>query len=177
MVVALKELSIRGDFRTTVEYLIKLLETESFQLNRIDTGWLDRLIAEKVQVCISPLAKQLWGLGFYRVVVWSVHVTRENLFDSNVNDAWSTWKKSRSQCNFSTVESSCLCYLVILWVLVLLPGVYLKRRIQGLKYFCPHLMLSLLQSYQLLYPSTKCWWEGFSFKSAVTPCFWIAGLF
>lgn len=50
MVVALKELSIRGDFRTTVEYLIKLLETESFQQNRIDTGWLDRLIAEKVQV-------------------------------------------------------------------------------------------------------------------------------
>ncbi|KAM9320807.1 acetyl-CoA carboxylase 1 [Gastrophryne carolinensis] len=49
MVVALKELSIRGDFRTTVEYLIKLLETESFQQNRIDTGWLDRLISEKVQ--------------------------------------------------------------------------------------------------------------------------------
>ncbi|KFR12883.1 Acetyl-CoA carboxylase 2, partial [Opisthocomus hoazin] len=49
MVVALKELSIRGDFRTTVEYLIKLLETESFQHNEIDTGWLDHLIAEKVQ--------------------------------------------------------------------------------------------------------------------------------
>ncbi|PIO06752.1 hypothetical protein AB205_0034720 [Aquarana catesbeiana] len=49
MVVALKELSIRGDFRTTVEYLIKLLETKSFQQNRIDTGWLDRLISEKVQ--------------------------------------------------------------------------------------------------------------------------------
>nr|XP_033810269.1 acetyl-CoA carboxylase 2 isoform X2 [Geotrypetes seraphini] len=49
MVVALKELSIRGDFRTTVEYLIKLLETESFQNNDIDTGWLDLLIAEKVQ--------------------------------------------------------------------------------------------------------------------------------
>ncbi|XP_078535903.1 acetyl-CoA carboxylase 1 isoform X1 [Lissotriton helveticus] len=49
MVVALKELSIRGDFRTTVEYLIKLLETESFQHNTIDTGWLDRLISEKVQ--------------------------------------------------------------------------------------------------------------------------------
>lgn len=65
MVVALKELSIRGDFRTTVEYLIKLLETESFQLNRIDTGWLDRLIAEKVQVCASPL---VWGLVFYRLL-------------------------------------------------------------------------------------------------------------
>ncbi|XP_067350310.1 acetyl-CoA carboxylase 1 isoform X6 [Channa argus] len=49
MVVALKELSIRGDFRTTVEYLIKLLETESFQQNNIDTGWLDRLISEKMQ--------------------------------------------------------------------------------------------------------------------------------
>uniref|UniRef100_A0A452R4T0 Acetyl-CoA carboxylase 1 n=1 Tax=Ursus americanus TaxID=9643 RepID=A0A452R4T0_URSAM len=49
MVVALKELSIRGDFRTTVEYLINLLETERFQNNDIDTGWLDYLIAEKVQ--------------------------------------------------------------------------------------------------------------------------------
>ncbi|XP_047552324.1 acetyl-CoA carboxylase 2 isoform X1 [Lutra lutra] len=49
MVVALKELSIRGDFRTTVEYLINLLETEHYQNNDIDTGWLDHLIAEKVQ--------------------------------------------------------------------------------------------------------------------------------
>lgn len=64
MVVALKELSIRGDFRTTVEYLIKLLETESFQLNRIDTGWLDRLIAEKVQVGISPFTQAASGIAF-----------------------------------------------------------------------------------------------------------------
>ena len=49
MVLALKELSIRGDFRTTVEYLITLLETESFLRNQIDTAWLDRLIAEKVK--------------------------------------------------------------------------------------------------------------------------------
>lgn len=49
MVVAMKELSIRGDFRTTVEYLIKLLETESFRNNDTDTAWLDHLIAEKVQ--------------------------------------------------------------------------------------------------------------------------------
>ena len=48
MVLALKELSIRGDFRTTVEYLIKLLETDAFHRNRFDTGWLDQLIAEKV---------------------------------------------------------------------------------------------------------------------------------
>ncbi|KAF6025259.1 hypothetical protein EB796_016427 [Bugula neritina] len=49
LVVALKELSIRGDFLTTVEYLIKLLETSNFQANELDTGWLDTLIADKVQ--------------------------------------------------------------------------------------------------------------------------------
>ncbi|XP_071442085.1 acetyl-CoA carboxylase isoform X1 [Hetaerina americana] len=49
LVVALKELSIRGDFRTTVEYLITLLETRSFQMNTIDTSWLDILIAERVR--------------------------------------------------------------------------------------------------------------------------------
>lgn len=49
LVLALKELSIRGDFRTTVEYLIKLLETEDYMQNRFDTGWLDKLIANNVQ--------------------------------------------------------------------------------------------------------------------------------
>ena len=52
MVVALKELSIRGDFRTTVEYLVTLLETERFHSNKIDTAWLDLLISKKVKVCI-----------------------------------------------------------------------------------------------------------------------------
>ncbi|CAC5416435.1 ACACA [Mytilus coruscus] len=54
LVVALKELSIRGDFRTTVEYLIKLLETEEYQNNRISTAWLDKLISEKVQAEKPP---------------------------------------------------------------------------------------------------------------------------
>jgi acetyl-CoA carboxylase / biotin carboxylase 1 len=48
MVVALKELSIRGEFRTTVEYLIKLLETPAFEDNTITTGWLDNLISNKL---------------------------------------------------------------------------------------------------------------------------------
>ncbi|CAG8507081.1 5656_t:CDS:2, partial [Acaulospora morrowiae] len=46
IIIALKELSIRGDFRTTVEYLIKLLETKAFEENSITTGWLDMLISE-----------------------------------------------------------------------------------------------------------------------------------
>ncbi len=48
MVVALRELSIRGDFRTTVEYLIKLLETEAFEKNTFTTGWLDALITDRL---------------------------------------------------------------------------------------------------------------------------------
>lgn len=48
MVISLKELSIRGDFRTTVEYLIKLLETDAFEQNTITTGWLDGLIQDKL---------------------------------------------------------------------------------------------------------------------------------
>ncbi|KDN44883.1 acetyl-CoA carboxylase [Tilletiaria anomala UBC 951] len=48
MVISLKELSIRGDFRTTVEYLIKLLETDAFESNKITTAWLDGLIQNRL---------------------------------------------------------------------------------------------------------------------------------
>lgn len=47
MVCALKELTIRGDIRTTVEYLITLMETNAFRENEISTEWLDGLIAKK----------------------------------------------------------------------------------------------------------------------------------
>ncbi|XP_016148011.1 acetyl-CoA carboxylase [Sinocyclocheilus grahami] len=77
LVVALKELSIRGDFRTTVEYLIKLLETESFQHNSIDTGWLDRLISEKMQ---AERPDTMLG-----VVSGALHVADVNLRNSVSN--------------------------------------------------------------------------------------------
>lgn len=54
MVVALKELSIRGDFRTTVEYLISLLESEAFEKNTITTSWLDELISKKISTTDKP---------------------------------------------------------------------------------------------------------------------------
>lgn len=47
IIFALKELNIRGDFRTTVRYLIKLLELKVFRENTITTGWLDSLISDK----------------------------------------------------------------------------------------------------------------------------------
>jgi len=48
MVLALKELSIRGDISTTVDYISKLIELEDFVSNKIDTGWLDRIIKANV---------------------------------------------------------------------------------------------------------------------------------
>ncbi|XP_065319258.1 acetyl-CoA carboxylase-like isoform X2 [Gordionus sp. m RMFG-2023] len=71
LVVGLKELSIMGDFRTTVEYLITLLETESFQKNIFDTEWLDKLISEKFQ---SEKPDTMMG-----VICASIHVADQTV--------------------------------------------------------------------------------------------------
>ena len=47
LILALKEIEVRGEIRTTVEYLVQLLETKEFIDNTIDTAWLDGLIKEK----------------------------------------------------------------------------------------------------------------------------------
>lgn len=47
MIVALKELEIRGEMRTTVEYLIRLLETDDYIHDRVSTQWLDARIARQ----------------------------------------------------------------------------------------------------------------------------------
>lgn len=41
---------VQGEIRTTVEYLVQLLETPEFKENTIDTSWLDGLIKEKVSI-------------------------------------------------------------------------------------------------------------------------------
>lgn len=50
MILALKELSIRGDIHTTVEYIVNMMESEDFRLNKIDTTWLDDRIARHKEV-------------------------------------------------------------------------------------------------------------------------------
>lgn len=50
MVVALKELEIRGEMRTTVEYLIRLLESDDYIHDRISTQWLDARIAHQKEL-------------------------------------------------------------------------------------------------------------------------------
>ena len=42
--LALKELSIRGDISTTIDFIGKLIESQDFVENNIDTSWLDQII-------------------------------------------------------------------------------------------------------------------------------------
>ena len=59
LVLALKELKVRGEIRNPVEYLVELLETDDFKDNTIHTGWLDGIIREKsgaVLACRHRLA-------------------------------------------------------------------------------------------------------------------------
>lgn len=81
LVIALRDLSIRGDFRTTVEYLITLLETTKFKDNTIDTAWLDALIAERVQ---SDKPNILLG-----VISGALHIA-----DRKISEAFLNFQKS-----------------------------------------------------------------------------------
>lgn len=54
MVLALKELAIRGDIRTTIEYLRVILETEDFKKNQISTTWLEKIMTNRVVETEKP---------------------------------------------------------------------------------------------------------------------------
>lgn len=74
MVLALKELSIRGDISTTVDYISKLIELEDFVNNDIDTGWLDQLIKENVD-----------GIGAQVVIKRSISTTKISSVSNDVS--------------------------------------------------------------------------------------------
>jgi len=54
LVLALKEIEVRGEIRTTVEYLVQLLETDDFKQNTIDTAWLDGILSEQTVYVQTP---------------------------------------------------------------------------------------------------------------------------
>ena len=56
MVVALKEVKIRGEIRTTVDYCVEMIQSPDFVGNNIHTGWLDARISSHVsgRPCPSP---------------------------------------------------------------------------------------------------------------------------
>ena len=53
MVVALKQVKIRGEIRTTVDYTTDMIQHEAFMGNNHHTGWLDSRIAAHVSVLTS----------------------------------------------------------------------------------------------------------------------------
>jgi len=53
LAIALNDLTIRGEIRTTIEYLKDLIESDDYKANRIDTAWLDARI--KANVAISKI--------------------------------------------------------------------------------------------------------------------------
>ena len=57
MVTALKEIDIRGDIRTTIEYITELLQSDDFVDNRFDTTWLDGRLARYEEVAAAAKVK------------------------------------------------------------------------------------------------------------------------
>ena len=57
MVVALKEVKIRGEIRTTVDYCVEMIQSPDFVGNNIHTGWLDARISSHVGFTL-PYHKQ-----------------------------------------------------------------------------------------------------------------------
>lgn len=49
MVVALREVKIRGEIRTIVDYAMEMIQSPDFVGNNIHTGWLDSRIASQVR--------------------------------------------------------------------------------------------------------------------------------
>ncbi|XXG61284.1 hypothetical protein AAC387_Pa04g2982 [Persea americana] len=54
MVLGLKEIQIRGEIRTNVDYTIDLLHASEYKDNKIHTGWLDSRIAMRVRAERPP---------------------------------------------------------------------------------------------------------------------------
>ncbi|KAF8377274.1 hypothetical protein HHK36_030649 [Tetracentron sinense] len=54
MVLGLKEIQIRGEIRTNVDYTVDLLHASEYRDNKIHTGWLDSRIAMRVRAERPP---------------------------------------------------------------------------------------------------------------------------
>ena len=66
LVLALKEIDVRGEIRNPVEYLVKLLETKEFKDNNIDTSWLDGIIKSKSVSIESDPSIVVTGAAVFR---------------------------------------------------------------------------------------------------------------
>ncbi|GLT74451.1 hypothetical protein SLA2020_462490 [Shorea laevis] len=66
MVLGLKEIQIRGEIRTNVDYTVDLLHVSDYRENKIHTGWLDSRIAMRVRAERPPWYLSVVGGALYK---------------------------------------------------------------------------------------------------------------
>ncbi|XP_062145774.1 acetyl-CoA carboxylase 1-like isoform X2 [Alnus glutinosa] len=66
MVLGLKEIQIRGEIRTNVDYTIDLLHASDYRENKIHTGWLDSRIAMRVRAERPPWYLSVVGGALFK---------------------------------------------------------------------------------------------------------------
>ncbi|XP_058224894.1 acetyl-CoA carboxylase 1-like isoform X2 [Rhododendron vialii] len=77
MVLGLKEIQIRGETRTNVDYTIDLLHASDYRENKIHTGWLDSRIAMRVRAERPPWYLSVVGGGLYKASTSSAAMVSE----------------------------------------------------------------------------------------------------
>ncbi|XP_071925426.1 acetyl-CoA carboxylase 1-like isoform X1 [Coffea arabica] len=77
MVLGLKEIQIRGEIRTNVDYTVDLLHASDYRENRIHTGWLDSRIAMRVRAERPPWYLSVVGGALYKASASSAAVVSE----------------------------------------------------------------------------------------------------
>ncbi|KAK1441623.1 hypothetical protein QVD17_07665 [Tagetes erecta] len=71
MVLGLKEIQIRGEIRTNVDYTVDLLHAPDYRENKIHTGWLDSRIAMRVRAERPPWYLSVVGGALYKAAARS----------------------------------------------------------------------------------------------------------
>ncbi|KAI8004243.1 Acetyl-CoA carboxylase 1 [Camellia lanceoleosa] len=77
MVLGLKEIQIRGEIRTNVDYTIDLLHAADYKDNKIHTGWLDSRIAMRVRAERPPWYLSVVGGALYKASASSTAMVSE----------------------------------------------------------------------------------------------------
>nr|AIT59734.1 acetyl-CoA carboxylase [Salvia miltiorrhiza] len=77
MVLGLKEIQIRGEIRTNVDYSIDLLNAVDYKENKIHTGWLDSRIAMRVRAERPPWYLSVVGGALYKASASSAATVSE----------------------------------------------------------------------------------------------------
>ncbi|XP_052188195.1 acetyl-CoA carboxylase 1-like [Diospyros lotus] len=79
MVLGLKEIQIRGEIRSNVDYTIDLLHASDYKDNKIHTGWLDGRIAMRVRAERPPWYLSVVGGSLYKAFASSNAMVSEYL--------------------------------------------------------------------------------------------------